>query len=171
MSTAELAPLWSCATSLRMCLSGAAPHGPARAEVIRDVHVRQLVVAGDGDTRWLAAAASAAHRRARAGARLGGGLALARRRLGRSGHRRWRFALRALTPRSRAEVAAQWTDGARIAEAAAALLDGAGDDPAALARVLADARRVLARVDWDDLVGRGSAAALAAATRDGAEDL
>lgn len=163
MDVAELAAVWSCATSLSMCLARAARSAsadgrtaqpaPGHQHVLRDVHAAQLLVLSGGDARWLAAVASAAGRQARISARPWGALALTRRRLGRRGNRRWRFALRALTRDSRAAVAAQWEAGAEIAEAASALLAAAGDDRQARARVLADAQRVLARVDWLDLAG------------------
>lgn len=159
---AELAAVWSCATSLSMCQSRAARcaadgptarSAPDHGHVLRDVHARQLLVLSGGDARWLAAAAAAARRQAQISARPWGGLALARRRLGRSGNRRWRFALSALTRDSRAAVSAQWTAGAEIADAAAGLLTAAGDDPHARARVLTGAEQVLARVDWRELAG------------------
>lgn len=163
MATTELAPVWSCATSLRMCLSRAAPpvapgrraaHPAAdRAHVILEIHARQLVLASGGDLQWLIAVASAARRRAHSSAHLRDALAVCRRRLGRSGNRRWRFALSALSRDSRAIVAAQWAAGAEIAEAATALLGEAGDDPAVRTRILADAHRLLCEVDWSDLVG------------------
>lgn len=146
-----------------MCLSRAAPSvalgrrtghtAPDREQIILDVHARQLLILSGGDTQWLTAVASAARRRAQSSARLWDGLDLCRRRLGRSGNRRWRFALSALTRDSRANVAAHWTAGAEIAEAAAALLAEAGDDPAVRTRILAHAHRWLTEVNWSDLVG------------------
>lgn len=82
--------------------------------------------------------------------RLRGGWTIARRRLGAPGNGRWSFALRALTRTSRHDIAEQWMIGAKLAEAASALVRDADSDPdpSARARMLADAERTLARVDW-----------------------
>lgn len=153
MDTAELVPLWSCATSLLVCLSVRGAADARHEQAVRAVHARQLLLACDGDLWWLSAAAGTARRRARAASRPWGGVPVARRRLGRRGDRHWRYALGALTRGSRDTVAAHWTAGAELAEAAAGLLTGAGAGPAARDRALADAHRVLDRLDWGDPAG------------------
>lgn len=157
MDTTELAPVWSGATSLLMCLASGVPTedmAPDREQALRDVHARQLLVRTGADPERLAALAAEARRRARWSARPWGALALARRRLAGSGNRRWAFARTALTRSSRTKVAAHWTAGAEIAESAAALVVSAGDGAAARAAVLADTRRALTSVDWSSLLRR-----------------
>lgn len=159
MDSKDLAPVWSGATSLLMCLESGAPPGENAADrqrMLRDIHVRQLLVRVGADPERLGALAVAARRRARSSARLWGAVGPVRRRLVGRGNRRWVFALRALTRSSRATVAAHWRAGADIAESATALVAAAGNDPYARAQVLAEAQRALARVDWNSLLPAGT---------------
>jgi hypothetical protein len=158
MHSRDLAPVWSAATSLLMCLESDARPGEEtmeRERTLRDVHARQLLVRIGADPDLLASMAVGARRRARSSARLYGALGLVRRRLAGPGSRRWTFAFAALTRSSRTTVSTHWAAGAEIAESAAALVLAAGNDPSARTEVLAEAKRTLARVDWTSLLPPG----------------
>lgn len=158
----HVAAAWSGATSLLVYLEtpGPAevvvPAGEDRTTVIdrvgalRLVHAHELLVAVGAQR--LPELARLCRRRAREAASLRGGWTVARRRLKGSGARRWRFALRALSRSSRAEVAAHWTTGADLAETAVSLVAAAGPGSEGRDEALAAARRFLARVDRCALV-------------------
>lgn len=160
--TSDLSHAWSCTTSFLACQTGAGPEwvpdvrgeDPSRLvdrhQALVAVHSCQLLVAVAADPQRLATLVTGCRRMAEETARLRGGWAIARCRLGPPGNGCWSFALRALTRTSRHDIAERWTVGAELAEAASALVrDSDSDpDPSARARLLADAERTLARFDW-----------------------
>jgi hypothetical protein len=160
-TVSELTHAWSCATSFGMCQAGYAPNlvpvGTRLALV--NVHALQLLVLTGADPRRLSALADRCRQRAGAARRWRSRWMVALRRRGSLSSpwssTRWAYVFSALTRASRDDIAARWTIAAELAEAALRLVrvGGAQNCMSARARLVAEAGRALARVDWSQFGG------------------
>ncbi len=157
----DLVHAWSCATSFGMCQAGHAQRsmpGVIRLALVT-VHAQQLLVLTWAEPGRLEALAELCRWRARTARGWRAGWAMAWRRRGSLSSSwmspSWAYVLGATTRAFRADVATRWTVAAELAEAGLSMVCSENADVclSARARVVAQADRAVAGVDWRQFRG------------------